>query len=397
MPKSSELSSQRSSIATTIVGKITAILTGPYSVAAIASLSFHAVLFTAIPRFSSVSFAAFSEEDGLSAPRTVPLVTLSAADQARLPDFSPPQLPSIPDIRTPRPSVNNLPNASIFNRSSIFDRSNSRLTTPSSKPPNRLSRNRPFRNPYTTPPSLSIRNTPSRSEQSSDRRTAVITDIPQPPPSVINDTSEDTLARELELEQQLAAADAEQTDVPEGLPELPEASDLPADDAQDGENLEIAANTELTPEPSRLERLTAKFKYDPTNTTVEEVEANYQAWQVQPDEDSEGTIETAEIGELTIDAEFNLCAQTPPINGEIGVLVAPDGTPSKPTVLRSTGYDYLNQAALDTLMSSEFPETENIVRYPFELVVNYDDENCRSAEEIFETVRNNPETPVSEE
>ena len=100
---------------------------------------------------------------------------------------------------------------------------------------------------------------------------------------------------------------------------------------------------------------------------------------------------------MALEAAFNLCAQTPPNNGEIGVLVAPDGTPSNPTVLRSTGYDYLNQVAIDTLMNSEFPETDNPVRYPFEISVSYDAETCRSAEEILETVRNNPETPAKAE
>lgn len=389
MSNPSELSPQHPSPAKNILSTLKRILTSSYGVAAIASLSFHAVLFAAIPRFSSVSFAAFDEEEVSSEPRTVPLVTLSPADQGRLPDFNRPQLPSIPNVSSPpRPTLNNLPNASTFNRSNIFNRSNSRLTTPSLTAPSRLSRNRPFRNPYIPSPNLSIRNTPSRSDRSSDRRTAVIDDIPKPPPSVAGDlnTDDDTLARQLELERQL---DIEQTgENPEGLPELPEESDL---STTEDENTEVAANVEPTAEPSRLERLTAKFKYDDTDTTPEEVDANYTAWIAQPDEEREVIIETADLGELPLDANFSLCTQIPPTNGEVGILVAPDGTPSEPTVLRSTGYDYLNQLALDTLMNSEFPETESTVRYPFEVIVNYDAESCRSADELIETVRKTAE------
>ena len=401
MSNQSELDAKRSSLATTTLRKIREMLTSPYGVAAIASLSFHVILFAAMPRFSSASFAAFSEDGAAGEPRTVPLVTLSPAEQGRLPDFNRPQLPAIPDIGSRPPTIDNLPNASTLNRSNIpniFNRSNSQITTPPFSRPNLLSRNRPFRNPYIPRPNLSIRDTPSRSDQSSDRRTAAITNIPAPPPTAAGnpETEPEQSASNLQPDQQQPPA-AETPEVPEGLPELPEQSEQTPE--IEGETPEIAAIPESESQPSRLERLQAKFNYDPTNTTPEEVEANYQAWITLPEEeeDADPTIATAEIGELTLDGSFNLCAANPPMNGEIGVLVAPDGTPSDPTVLRSTGYGYLNQAAIDTLMNSEFPETETSVRYPFEVIVNYDAESCRSAEEILETVRNNNQEDAAAE
>lgn len=407
MSNSPELSPQRPSLVKTTLRKVKEIVTSPYGVAAIASLSFHGVLFAAMPRFSSASFAAFSEEEVAEAPRTVPLVTLSPAEQGRLPDFNRSRLPAIPDINS-RPSVNNLPNASSLNRSNIFTRpnifnrsSNNRTTNPSLSSPNTLSRNRPFQNPYIPRPNISIRNTPTQSDQSRDRKTATIT-IPAPPPSVVPeiDTDQDTLARELELEQQQAEqAAAEQSEPNEGLPELPDQSDQSDQEAtaEDTENPEVAANPEATDQPTQLERLQAKFNYDAASTTPEEVEDNYQTWKEQTDSAIEGAVETADIGELNLDADFNLCAQNPPTNGEIGILVAPDGTPSNPTVLRSTGYDYLNQVAIDTLMNSEFPATEQAIRYPFELVVNYDAETCKSAEELLEVVRNDEQSSTAPE
>ncbi|ESA35261.1 gram-negative bacterial tonb protein [Leptolyngbya sp. Heron Island J] len=396
-----ELASKRSSLTTKALRKIREMLTSPYGVAAIASLSFHGILFAAMPRFSSASFAAFSEDSAAAEPRTVPLVTLTPAEQGRLPDFNRPQLPAIPDISSRPPTINSLPNASTLNRPNvpnIFNRSNSQITTPSFSRPSLLNRNRPFRNPYIPRPNLSIRNTPSRSEQSSDRRTAAITNIPAPPPSVIvnPETDPEQSASNLEPDQQQPPA-AETPETPAGLPELPEQSEQPSE--PEDETPEIAANPGSDSQPSRLERLQAKFNYDPTNTTPEEVEANYQAWvtPAEEEEEAELTIAIAEIGELNLEAKSNLCAANPPMNGEVGVLVAPDGTPSNPTVLRSTGYEYLNQAAIDTLMNSEFPETETAVRYPFEVIVNYDAETCKSAEEILETVRTNQQEAAAED
>ena len=77
------------------------------------------------------------------------------------------------------------------------------------------------------------------------------------------------------------------------------------------------------------------------------------------------------------------------------MLVAPDGVSDEPTVLRSTGYEYLNQAALDTVVGAEFPETEAPVRYTFAIVVGYDAETCKRAEDILETVQT-PESASSD-
>ncbi|MGD1948318.1 MAG: hypothetical protein ACFB14_01575 [Leptolyngbyaceae cyanobacterium] len=399
MSNSPELTPKTSSSAKNLLRRFKHLITSPYGVAAIASLSFHGALFAAMPRFSEASFAAFNEENAEAEARTVPLVTLAAADQERLPDFNRPQLPAIPNLNSAPPA--NLPNASTFNRSnipSIFNRSGSGLTSPSLGSPNNLSRNRPFQNPYIPRPRLSIRNTPSRSSRSSDNRTATIIDIPQPPPSILQgtETDEDTLRRELEIEAQQQAA-ADQAEPAEDLPDLPDQTEQSEEETVSENPEDIAANSETTNQPTQLERLQAKFNYDEANTTSEEVEANYEEWETQTDENSDGAVETAELLELTLEPGFRLCAQNPPTNGVIGILVAPDGTPSDPAILRSTGYEYLNKAALETLMATDFPETEQPVRYPFEIIINYDDAACKSAEEILETVQSTAESSEAEQ
>ncbi|MEM1240874.1 MAG: energy transducer TonB [Cyanobacteria bacterium P01_H01_bin.26] len=357
------------------------VMTSSYGVAAIASLAFHGVLLTAIPRFSSVSFAAFDEEN-TAETRTVPLVTLSPTEQGRLPDFNRPQLPSIPDITSSTP-LTKLPNPGILDRSSRF----LSPTAPSLSSPSRLSRNRVFRNPFITRPNFSIANTPSRSGQSSANRTTGLENIPPPPPGseLEIETNRDTLERQLELEQQ-----REQT-APENGADAAELSDANDDISSTPGDMELAAASE-TDGASQLEKLQARFNYSAEDTTDEEAEAAYAAWIEQTQGQSEDTIETVDTEILTLEPGLNLCAKDSPRNGAVGLLVAPDGSPVDAVVLRSTGYEYLNDEALEALVDSDFPETETPVRYAVEVVIDYDAETCRSFEDVLETVQNNEQT-----
>lgn len=377
MSNSPKLDSPRPSAVALLLRQLKGMLTSSYGVAAIASLSFHAVLFAAIPRFTSVSFAAF-DEDTAAAPREVPLVTLSPAEQGRLPNFNRPKLPDIPDVASSSNStaVRTLPDVSALRRPpNIFDRygRSQRIPTPS------IRSNRLFRNPYTTSrPSLTIRNTPTQSDQSATRRTTVIDDIPSPPSvaSEVDPSEAEVLATDVEQ------LEAQGEDVA-ALPELPDQGEPGAEEP------EVAA---LDPEEERrltqLERLQAKFQHNSENTTDEEAEANYEAWLMPPEDDSELIVATAESSEIQIASGLNLCVENPPTDGTVGILVAPDGTLEAATVLRSTGYEYLNEAAVQALSEAEFPETETAVRYPFDIVVDYDAETCQSGEDILETVQN---------
>ncbi|NEQ50964.1 MAG: hypothetical protein F6K11_12655 [Leptolyngbya sp. SIO3F4] len=386
-------SSSSSTVMTLLLGKLQTLLASPYGIAAIASLSFHGVLFLAVPRFSSASFAAFSEENATSEPRTVPLVTLSADEQGRLPNFNRPKLPSVPDFPSSNitrssnsTAIRNLPSAgALTSRPNIFNRySSRRIPTPPS-----ITRPRLFNNQY----SIAITDTPTRSEESQKRREAPIS-VPPPP----TDTLETALA--IEAQQ---AADTEQaiTSPPEQTVDQGKLSELPENSSEvlDPENSELAANSDTPRQPTQLERLQAKFNYDDANTTEDEVEANYEKW-ITPSSEKENAIPiaTAEPVELQIESGFNLCVENPPTDGEVGVLVAPDGTPSNPTILRSTGYEYLNQAALDAILAGEFPETETPVRYPFSvIVVDYDHETCQNGDDILNAVQNYDEQASFEE
>ncbi|MEO0867286.1 MAG: hypothetical protein AAFY17_02335 [Cyanobacteria bacterium J06642_11] len=404
-----EQSSQKLSPVNKALDFIKKMLTSPYGVAAIASLSFHGVLFAAVPRFSSVSFAAFND-DGSDEPRTVPLVTLSAAEQGRLPNFNPPQLSSIPDITSatsPR-SLPTLRTPPVFNRSS----GNSRLSTPSrvgsssrynsnnrTISRSRLNSTNIYQNPYIPRP----RNIPNRSTQSNERY-----NTPVEVPTSLNSsadtelTADETLKKQQQIEDQqaadqaaIAAANDGESDGLEPLDPLPEDWE-PGDGENSGEEGEdVAVNTAPEEQLSTRERLQAKFQYDETNTTPEEVEQNYTAWVSNADETSEVSIETVELSELPVPSGFSLCVANPPTDGEVGILVSPNGTPGEPVVLRSTGYDHINQLALDMVRNGEYPQAEAPIRYPFSVKVDYDADNCSQGEQILETAQTE-EAPVEE-
>ncbi|MEM6251384.1 MAG: hypothetical protein AAF821_00550 [Cyanobacteria bacterium P01_D01_bin.156] len=384
MLKSSEPSSQNVSPSKKAFNYLKEILTSPYGVAAIASLSFHGVLFAAIPRFSSASFAAFSDDNISEETRTVPLVTLSPAEQGRLPNFNQPKLPSIPRITTPT-SPRSLPT---LPKSPLFSSPSSRLSTLPSigstsrlNSNSRLNRNRPFRNPYIPRPRLPITNTPSRSAQSSERRNTPVTNIPVPPSVGRSDlTDEEILKRQQQLEEQQVAEQPGGDESVPGLSELPEQS-------ASSETDNVAVNSVPEEQLSRLARLQAKFQYVDEDTSQEEVEENYAAWETEINEAVEGSVETAEKLELIVESGFSLCVAQPPTTGEIGILVAPDGTASNSVVLRSTGYEHINQSALESLLEGEYPESETSTRYLFDLLVAYDSDACKTGDDILETAQ----------
>lgn len=404
MPNLPKLSTQRSATAARTVQQLKSILTTPYAIAAFVSIGFHVVVLAAVARSSSAAFAAFGEEGNGTETRTVPLVTLSPAEQGRLPNFNQPQLSSIPDITASTP-LRNLPNSTLFNPST------SRLKTPSSSSSSLLNRNRPFNNPYIPRPNLAIRNTPSRSSQSSDRRSTPVTNIPVPPSVNERGLSEEEIKkRQLEIEeQQAAAAAAEQQEAannPEpapGLPELPEQTDDPTpEDTENTEDNLVAANPEAEIQMSRLEELQASsgVNYDETKTNPETIEENYALWETETPLEEEVTLQTTEATEpVSVGEGLNLlCNQAEPQNGEIGVLVAPDGTPINADILLSTGYETLNQAALDEGFNGrQYAETETATRYRIGVTLNYDHEaTCTDAAEILENARANQQDAPAE-
>lgn len=383
MSNNRELSPKRPSAFKKAIHHLKGMLLSPYGIAAISSLSFHAVLFAALPRFTSASFAAFSEEEAGGEARTVPLVTLSAAEQGRLPNFNQPQLTDIPDITASTP-LNRLPNPTLLDRantgrSSLLDR-------------NRINRNRSnYNRRFTT--DFRINNTPTRSNQAKPENSEAVVSIPPPPPADNfreTVTDEEILRKQQELEEQQAAAEAnEDSQEGPGLPPLPDEEPEASTESDDGQ--EIAAAPEIP--LSQLEQLQASagLSYDDSQTDENAVEESYARWESETEIEGDVAIKTAEETDSVIVGEgLNLlCRQPEPQPGEIGVLVGPDGTPLDASVLLSTGYNSLNQAALEHGFDERtYPETEQATRYRIAVTIDYDHEaTCTSAQELLESAR----------
>ena len=313
-----------------------------------------------------------------------------------MPNFNRPQLTDIPDITASTP-LNRLPNPTLLDRanagrSSLLDR-------------NRINRNRSdYSRRFTT--DFRTRNTPTRSNQAKPENSEAVS-IPPPPPA--NDfretvTDEETLRKQQELEEQQAAAAAAENEGNQdgpGLPPLPDEESEEATELEEGDNQEIAAASE-TP-LSRLEELQAGagLSHDDSQTNVDALEESYARWESETEVEGDVAIKTAEETDSVVVGEgLNLlCRQPAPQAGEIGVLVGPDGTPLDASVLLSTGYSALNQAALERGFNERaYPETEQATRYRIAVTVDYDHEgSCTSAQELVESARSSEPGPAEEE
>ncbi|NEP58495.1 MAG: hypothetical protein F6K31_16010 [Symploca sp. SIO2G7] len=371
------------------------ILLSPYGIAAISSLSFHVVLFAAVPRFTSASFAAFSDEGAGSEFRTVPLVTLSAADQERLPNFDRSQLTDIPDI-TANSSLRRLPN------STLLDRTNIGLSSLSNRSRYQSNRTRPnySRRHVANLPSREI---PNRSDQESKASSETIA-IPEAPPtpSNIRETiiDEETLRKQQELEAQQAAEQEAADNSQTAVSEPPELSDEAGESNNPDQGDTVAAAAEPETRLTRLEQLKAGagLSSSDANTDPVQIDEYYALWESETEIEGDVVIKTSEeTDSVNVGRGLNLlCQQKKPQSGEIGILVTPDGTLLDAVVLLSTGYSELDRAALEQVIKqsggedSAYPATEKATRYRIAITVDYDHETtCTDGQDLLESVGDN--------
>jgi hypothetical protein len=319
----------------------------PQWVAAIVSLGFHGVLFAAGPSFSSLQEAATLGGATDEAARRVPLIELTAEEQSRLPDFSSSAYSLVPgsndDLFSLFPpsgeSFDSLPLNPGGGFSAVPD-------VPMVRPPlgsSSLSIS-PFpsalgRSPVVIPSPRSRRplpNSPLRPEDGS---------VLPPPPNV----------------------DGESASTPTGnganRPSDPTAADLAMGDANQADNDNPndsapldARNGETPAETTRSQDLIARVEYNAERTTEAEAEAAKTAW-VDAVEERLGQPTIAVNDPLTVEVPYDLriCLNPQPADGLLGLVALPGEEANtidlSTTVLKSTGYPFLNQAAQQTLQT----------------------------------------------
>lgn len=367
-----------------------AFLRQPASIAVLISLGIHGALFGAAPSFSSLIPAGLNGGSGAGteAPRTVPLLELTPEEQNRLPDFSNSayslfpgsgsnsfNLLPVPGAQSPSPSPNG--------------------GKPSTLPPD------PFAmgsNPFAIGMSPYV--PPSRPSIVFPTRRSNLPPVARPPRSA---TGQPTTTRPNQPRTPDGAASTPGTaastptaSTPTTRPEPGAADLLPpgshstpaAARGGDGGDPAIASSgsTPAAAQGNLRDQLEA-LAYNAAGTTAAEAEAARQDWMAAVQEEAK----TADVGiadpiELPVSYQSRICLSPEPVNGVIGVWVAPDGTlGGDPTVLKSTGYPLLNQQAALEIAALEFPEEDAPVAYEFTIKVNYDGESCVSREQILQS------------
>lgn len=397
----------------------TAKVISPTAIGVIFSLGVHAVFFAFGPRtnfsFAALSAAAQQEE---AEETIVPIVQLTPAERGRLPAFAQPRV--LPPSPTGLSGGLGLPfNLSSPNTSSqLRSRQLQRRPTPARQlpsptlPSGRSTFPPSFRVPRTAVNPSTFRTLPSPSIT----QRPTISVLPPPPtatlpgissgnlsisPGGISDTDSAALPDLSGTQPAPSAADLQTS--PRSLGD---ALDTAEDDAPSSEDIaalaegssgetrspsEAESDAQTQPDPTDIavqppnsidvapaqgdaSRLLAGFVYDPTDVSQAEADANLQAW-LNETAESKSEIDTQQTS-ITIDSNFKVCKDNPPVDGLIGVVVNPDGSKEEVTVLKSIGYDVLNRQALDEIERADFGELATPTQYQVAVEVLYQDDGC---------------------
>lgn len=366
----------------------------PAWLAGVLSVGFHGVLFAAGPTFPNLGFNQLTEAEAAAERRNVPLVELTAAEQERLPDFSGSfyNFDAFSDLEPLSPPFGDNPGSSSGSRDRPLNSQpllspNNRSVPPSaSRLPFDITRlESGSRSPFPLPSNALP---PVRQDRGATKPNPAAADAPTAP----------------------AANPAEQ---PPGADALrPDRGDL---EVSAQEEADIAANSNPTDTLSLEERLQA-YTFDSNNTETDAIAARFGEWletgqalatdleigdpeaiqatfeeaaatgilSAQPDNpETEADDETPESGlvqrpiELALDYGAGICLTKAPQKGLIGAWVGPEGNLlGEPEVIRSTGYLGLNQQAIRYIETLDFSTVEAFTGYQFEVLVNYDPEDC---------------------
>ncbi|WP_155523582.1 hypothetical protein [Nodosilinea nodulosa] len=351
----------------------------PQWIAAIVSLGFHGALFAASPSFSSLNMAALGGTSPELEERRVPLIELTPEEQNRLPNFSaspyslspgnngdlfslfPPSGDSLPlepgsdfgaSIKIPAPQI------------------------PSNSFPTGIS-------PYTSPGRSTFRLSPRRS---------ALTPIPgvsdlggRSAPSTPNSTPRAASTPATTISGDDDAPRAADLDIHQNNSEDNAANSTPRSTSSS------ALNTN-TPGDEQVNDLLARVEFSDAQTNAADVEKAKAEW-LESVKAKLGDSVAEAPNSPTIEVPYSgrLCLNPEPTDGLLGVVGVPDestGLNFWTTVLKSTGYPFLNEAAQQAVQelqqqedTEESPLTANTL-YQVVVEIGYDKENCVSRETL---------------
>ncbi|MFH7242912.1 MAG: hypothetical protein ACHWZW_08690 [Spirulina sp.] len=376
---------------------VPAVLRQPQWVAAIVSVGFHGALFAVGPSFSTLQgMAQESPEFGQDIERRVPMIELTPEEQSRLPDFDSPAYSLLPDGFLSGDS-NNLAN--------LFPPSGDRLSSPSFTPlPGGLSsvpRLPTSQSPLGAP--LAVSPFPSRL----GRNSIVIpppsgSRLPRPDP----DNPEGISAED--EGNNTAASTPTATTSP---PREPSAADLrPREGERATEDTSASLDDrdpseEVPPEVARSQDLIARVEYSRDLTTADEAERALASWTSTVAEQlDEDPVLAEDTFAVEVPYDLRICLTPEPGDGLLGFVLLPgeeaDTVTISTTVLKSTGYSFLNQSAAQTLQTlaanSETPLAMGTL-YRAVVKVLYSDDDCVTTDSILKRAEDEATPPPPNE
>lgn len=365
----------------------------PSWLAGIISVGFHSALFASGPTFTGLNFKTLVEPEPFD-QRQVPLIELSAAEQARLPDFS-----------------NAFYNFDTFNSLDFSDGSvlgqrpelsvepESGNSAAGSEFSGGAFPNPVLERTFTLPPPITLSPPPTDTGSRLPEVTTPATD-----PEVADSTAaEGELPVLPERSEPVALGDPpEVTDgASDGDEETPEKEPGAADLAREPANPETAvANPdppleEIPETQTATDRVRAQFQayvYDETGTTDEAAASRLEMW-LEEGETLANTLEIPADAEVEpiedpIEIFFEYgqrpCLSEDPHGGLIAVWLSPEGALGDPVLVKSTGYPFINQQALEVISQQavEIVQTQEseaigpLAGYQFAINVDYDSDVC---------------------
>lgn len=386
----------------------------PSWLAGLISVGFHGALFAAGSSFPSLGFTEWVEPELEAEQRDVPLLELTEAEQARLPDFSssPYNFDSFEDLEplsplfesddpfTSRSPGESSPSTSLNVPSPLTRRRS--VPTPTSRIPFGITSLEP--RPRTTLPSLPQRDrstvpgtptpstpvSPESAQPRADEGTAADLTAPLPDGAAVPDRSDiargSSPTEVLTLEDWLQAytydnaAEVEPAALQERFGEWLTAGQTLAEDLA-VDDFAISADRQSDLLSRSDDDAEAPEAADDDSATTDDAEND--APVAIDDETAElpeaaedaGTLRSPIV--LEIDRDNWVCLARPPQPGLIGAWVSPEGELlGDPAVIRSTGYEGFNRQAIQRVQTLDFSTVNQFAGYQFEVQVNYDADNC---------------------
>lgn len=377
----------------------------PPGIAALISIGFHGVLFTAGPTFSSAPLSGGGAFYGL--PPEVPLVELTPQEQGKLPDFSSPFL-NLPDVRqhSTLNGFDNLPDPGSDTQAldipeNVITRYDQRYLPPFSpppysppfvwEPPQNFNRSSPFPNtvlPENVSPAPTI---PSEVPSASTPTAAstpgtASTHISASTPTIPSRSATDSLPRVgyRGLTAAILLPSPEETD-------SSSAAEIPPNQEAHQQTGGDQADRGSSPSPNIPTPLLAwreSLNYNSENTTIEAAETAQTEWLSALKETTQDPgIAVTETIALPLTYKNSICLDPQPDSGLVGFWLAPapeDQAPLK--MLKSTGYPFLNRQMLEhvanALVEMDLSQAPGNAVYLFDISFSMEPDSCRSREEI---------------